>query len=74
MKYDGTSKSDWVVVYEGHDLHLSEGEYVQLHQAALNDPVGAERLALMHLARETSRPPRDAPVTHTGEIRNSSLP
>lgn len=45
----------WVVVYEGHDLHLSEGECVQLHQAAFNDPAEAERLALMHLARETSR-------------------
>jgi hypothetical protein len=46
------SGRSWVITYEGHDLHLSEGEYTQLHQATYNDPVAAERLALMHLARE----------------------
>lgn len=47
---DSNAPSDWIVTYEGHDLHLTRDEYVELREAAQDDPGRADMLARLHLA------------------------
>lgn len=39
-----------VLTYEGHEFRVTRDEYMSIRDAAFDDPIEAQRLALSHLA------------------------